>query len=66
MSHPVVIHESVRVYARTPYNQPMKRWEERYPDGSIRTFEERFHTCTVRGTTYCMTMVYPLDPDLET
>lgn len=67
MDHPVVIPESVRIYDRTPFDQPLKAWEERYPDGSVRSFYERWHTFTVpSGTTYCTTVVVPTTPDQET
>lgn len=38
--HPSVIQGTQRAYAKTPSGSPLYQWNERYPDGSVRTFQE--------------------------
>lgn len=48
--HPKVIPESTRVWGRTPSGGPLWEWQERYPDGTVRTFHEIWTAVRVRST----------------
>lgn len=58
MDHPRLIPGSERVIDFTPSGSPLYRWEERYPDGTVRTFEEFWASVTgASGTTYGLSLV---------
>jgi hypothetical protein len=51
--HPEIIPGTLKFWSESPSGVELYEWQERYPDGAIRSFRETWHTATgVSGTTY--------------
>jgi len=56
--HPTPLPCTTKVIGRTPSGAPLYQWDERYPDGSIKTFHEIWTSVTGQtGTTYGLSVV---------
>lgn len=51
--HPEIITGTTKPWSKSPSGSDLYEWQESYPDGSIRTYREEWHTVTgASGTTY--------------
>lgn len=51
--HPEIMQGTLKSWGTSPNGIELYEWQERYPDGAIRSFRETWHTATgASGTTY--------------